>query len=115
MEERDGDNLPLARSPQPQVSPVTLAFSVVARSQVQPPAGRAPILSVSNQLFVLDNGQYAFLGMRKGLLTTATAGACDLVLGSRFLAIAVQSALLPTRAGCFGSTDASFARAAAAA
>ena len=37
-------DLPAGRAPQAQVEPAGLAFSVVARSQVHWPAGRAPMI-----------------------------------------------------------------------
>ena len=43
LREEAGIKIPAGRDPQEQVAPVTLAFSLAARSQVQPPAGRAPV------------------------------------------------------------------------
>jgi hypothetical protein len=37
------DNLPAGRAPQEQSEPLSVAFSVAARSQVHSPAGRAPV------------------------------------------------------------------------
>ena len=128
-------NLLAGRTPQAQVDPVGLVFSVPARSQVHSPAGRAPTISPVSILVLQTSNrgnkarcigfterrasspQRACSKVERGRERRPTArAACpgDLVLGLGFLAVAFEGGLLAAGALGLSSADAGLAGAAAA-
>ena len=98
--------LPAARFPQAQESPITFWFSMLARSQVHSPAGRAPKTKL---LYLLSDVE------GECELTAGASWTSNSIFSSLLVACAVHRRLLAARTGRLLSTNTVVALAAAGA